>query len=556
GAMLGVPKVILVILTASVLSGSAIVALTGGAGPGEGSDYGLDTDGDGAYDWLVVRMAFAVDEPDYYNVQAILGTTTPFGRGCYAGPAILEARTTPPGVYNEPEPTLYPISWTYTREFLERGDHVIALAFRGTDLGIAGVDGPYVVEAQVSADMPYILADGARPGPIEPPPAGWTWRYTTAAYAVEAFETPRFAVQFTGATEDLGLDLDGDGLFDYLVVRAEVQVNAAGAYSFGGTLTTSSGDPWSVMWVTGTSGTVDLAEGVQTLAYRFDGGDVRASGHEGTFDFQISVYYGGDVWGNGTIREGEPYPPKQSDFDVYGDARCGTTSSYRPDQFEERVEPAKFTGVFRDRGEDRDGDGLFEALAVDAEVEVLEANPFEFSGQLMAQDGSVWIAADYQYTYLEAGVQTLTLRFSGPEIARSGVDGPYRVDMNLFVAARDPEASFVTGPYAHADFEADETGVLMHYIQNVTADASAISVVVVRGNDMLDVVIEDVLTVEAYDVEGRFVFQAQDKVYLPTGGSAQSFAFRWAPGPGTYLIHVILGPPDAPLQVVELVVEL
>ncbi len=554
--MLGVPKVILVILTASVLSGSAIVAITGGAGPGEGSDYGLDTDGDGAYDWLVVRMAFAVDEPDYYNVQAILGTTTPFGRGCSGVPVPIRELGTVPPTNDHPPEMFYTISWAYTREFLEPGEHVIALAFRGTDVGIAGVDGPYVVEAQVSTDMPYILGDGAMPGPYVPPPAGWTWRYTTAAYEVEAFETPRFAVQFTGATEDAGLDLDGDGLFDYLVVRAEAQVNAAGTYSFGGTLTTDFADPAGIKWVAGTSGTVDLAEGVQTLEYRFNGGDVRASGHEGTFDFHVNVYYGGYVWGNGTIREGEPYPPKQPEFDVYGDAQCGATSAYRPAQFEERVEPAKYTGVFRDRGEDRDGDGLFDVLAVDAEVEVLEANAFEFSGQLLAGDGSVWIAGDYQYTYLEAGVQTLTLRFSGPEIARSGVDGPYRVDMNLFVAARDPEATYVTGPYAHADFEADETGVLAHYIQNVTADASTISVVVVRGNDMLDVVIEDVLTVEAYDVEGRLVVQAQDKVYLPSGGSAQSFAFRWAPGPGTYLIHVILGPPDAPLQVVELVVEL
>jgi len=568
--MIGLSKTLIVAVTASLLSGGALVALTNGAGPGGGSDYGLDTDGDGAYDWLVVRMDLRVDETNYYNIWATLGTDTPVGGGCFgSGPVPLgppiETRC-PDGARclgnGDPEPELiYPISSASVREFLESGDHEVALAFRGTDIGLAGADGPYTVQAQVYADggWPEPYARGA-PEPW-PGPQGWSWTYTTQAYDAGSFEQPRFAIEFAGTHADEGLDLDGDGLFDYLVLRADAGVNLAGTYSFDGSLVLPyDGGEYRGYWVTSTYGTVDLGEGPQAIEFRFNGGDLWASGHSGAFDFQVNVYYGGYFggWANGTIREGEPYPPQMGgDFDVYGDNLCGRTAEYRHDGWEERVEPADFTGVFADRGEDYDGDGLFDVLAVDAEVEVREANWFDFSGSLMSEDGSLWIAADYQQAYLDVGVQTLTLRFVGGAIRASGVDGPYRVDMNLVVGMRDPTASYVTGAYSAADFdEDDQTRPRMHWIANLTADGSSIDVFVVRGDDLLTYVIEDVLTVHAIAADGTVAFEAADKVYLPGGGSTQSFTFAWNPDPGTYVIRAALGDPAMPTDVVEIVVTL
>ncbi|MGI0148979.1 MAG: hypothetical protein ACREDF_05550, partial [Thermoplasmata archaeon] len=396
-----------------------------------------DADGDGAFDWLVVRMDLSVDAPNWYSVGATLGTETPFGRGCdFGGVPMLGG----PGASRDgttgSEGYAYVISWASVRQFLETGDHEISLAFKGTDIGYAGVNGPYTVRAQVYVDGdqdPRIVGPGF--GAPSPGPSGWDWSYVTQSYDAKAFEQPRFAIRFTGESHDVGLDRDGDGLYDYLVVEAQADVALAGTYSISGTLTGQQGE-WTSAWVAGSSGTIDLVEGRQTIEYRFNGGDVWASGLDGTFGFMLNAYYGGGVvgigWSDGTgIREGEPYPQQPSDgFDLYGDVLCGRTSEYRHAEFEERVEPAKYTGVFRDYGEDLDADGLFEALVVEAQVDVSEANRFDFSGQLSSEDGSVWIAGAYDQLYLETGVHTLFLRFPGGDIRRSGVDGPYRADLN------------------------------------------------------------------------------------------------------------------------------
>ena len=562
--MIGLAKIVIVTVSlASLLSGGALVALTGAPGPGGGSDYGLDVDGDGAFDWLVVKMDLSVDAPNWYNVWATLGTDTPYGRGCgFGGVPML------PGPYAYPSDVgrggvmedwqAYPISWASVRQFFEAGDHEVSLAFKGTEIGYAGVDGPYTVQAQVSADGEWDgrIMDPSFGAPIPGPgPSGWDWTYVTRSYDADAFEEPRFAIRFTGTSRDSGLDLDGNGLYDYLVIAADADVALAGTYAIGGTLYLGP-DDWTMVWVAGTWGSVDLAEGRQTIEYRFNGADVWASMQSGAFRFVVDAYYGGGIWGgNGTgIREGEPYPGQPEGFDIYGDSVCGATSEYRHEQFEERVEPAKYTGVFRDYGEDYDGDSLFDALVVEAEVEVTEANTFDFSGQLMSEDRALWISGAYQQMYLDVGVHTLALRFPGPEIRRSGIDGPYRAVLNLVVAFRDPATSILTAAYRHTDFDGDDQTRGMHWIGNLTADGSAITVLVVRGLDMLDFVIEDVLSVEAYARTGEVVFQATDRVYLPSGGDTQSFTFAWSPSPGTYVVRATLGSPDRPNDVVEIVV--
>ncbi|MEK6851514.1 MAG: hypothetical protein AABY30_03135, partial [Candidatus Thermoplasmatota archaeon] len=196
-------------------------------------------------------------------------------------------------------------------------------------------------------------------------------------------------------------------------------------------------------------------------------------------------------------------------------------------------------------------DGLFDVLAVDAEIDVTEANTFDFSGQLMSGDGAPWIAADFQQAYLEVGVHTLTLRFSGPAIRASGIDGPYRVDMNLVVAFRDPQATYVTAAYAHTDFdEDDQTRPRTHWIANLTADGSSIDVLVVRGDDLLAYVIEDVLMVEAFGRDGTALFAAREKVSLPSGGSTQAFTFTWSPDPGTYVVRASLAGTGESVEIV------
>lgn len=542
---------------ASLLSGGALVALSAGPGPGGGSDHGLDANGNGRFDWLVVRMDLRVDTANWYNVWATLGTESPIEGACgsYGSPMPLGREAGVPNGLSMPQEYSYPISWASLRQFFEAGDHEVSLAFKGTDIGYAGVDGPYVVHAQVYADGEWDprVMEPALFAPV-PGPSGWDWTYVTRRYDADSFEEPRFAVRLTGEPGDSGLDLDADGLYDYLVVETKADVRLAGTYTISGTLTIREGE-WG-RWIASSWGSVNLTEGRQTVEYRFNGGDIWASGSSGSFDFTLDIGYGGNVWygggdPNGTLR-GEVYLPQPDGFDHYGDHICGATSEYRHEQFEERVEPAKYTGVFRDYGEDRDASGLFDALVVEAEVEVIEANLFDFSGQLMSEDGSAWISFAFEQRYLEEGVTALALRFAGADLRRSGVDGPYRVDLNLVVANRDPAATIYTAAYRHTEFEGEETRAQTHWIGELSADGSTISVTVIRGKDLLTYVVEDTLTVEAHDAQGQLTFRTRDKVYLPSGGSSQSFTFSWQPDPGTYLVRATLGPSDAPNDVVEI----
>ena len=556
--MIGLAKVVIVTVSlASLLSGGALVALTGGPGPGSGSDYGLDTDGDGAFDWLVVKMDLSVERPNWYNVWATLGTDKPFGGGCgFGGPVPLGGPYMGrDGLTILPEESAYPISWASVRQFFEAGDHQVSLAFKGTEISYAGVDGPYTVQAQAYADGEWDgrIMDPSFGAPM-PGPSRWDWTYVTGSYHADAFEQPRFAIQFTGTPDDAGLDLDADGLYDYLVISTEADVALGGMYSIGGSLYVGQ-DPRTTVWVAGTWGFVELREGRQTIEYRFNGADVWASGQAGSFHFTLDAYYGGGVWwGNGTgIREGEPYPGPTGDFDFYGDNACGTTSEYRHEQFEERVEPAKYTGVFRDYGEDYDGDGQFEALAVEAEVEVTEANVFDFSGQLASQDGFTWISGAYQQMYLDVGVHMLALRFPGPDIRRSGVDGPYRVDLNLVVAMRDPATTIYTAPYVYTDFAEGGNGTRGSiWIAEFSVDVQdggpdgyrplIVAVTVERGLDLLAVVMDGILRFEVFGADGTSIY-GEEAISLPSGGSTQSISWGTGLEPGTYTVRATLESP-------------
>ena len=113
----------------------------------------------------------------------------------------------------------------------------------------------------------------------------------------------------------------------------------------------------------------------------------------------------------------------------------------------------------------------------------------------------------------------------------------------------------MAGAYPPAAFdEDDQPRPHMRWIANLTADGSSIDVLVVRGDDLLTYVIEDILTVHAIAADGTVAFEARDKVYLPGSGSTQSFTFAWNPAPGTYVIRAALGDPAMPTGVLEIVV--
>src|SRR2546422_6261742 len=223
------------LVTMALLTGGAawgVHALIGTAGSA-GSDYGLDTNGNGTFEWLVVEAQVSLPSAGTWDVYADLSTDrAPATGACGIG--------VPPPVPLMQLSTVYrPIAWTNERYFFPPGSQTLRMSFVRTEIARAAIDGPYRVHARLSlGDVPYMGIRGPEPtrsdGFVE-------WNYTTRAYSVGDFEPPAPTALFTRANSDAAVDVDADGLADFLELTADVHVNAAGRYTLYGTLSEGSG---------------------------------------------------------------------------------------------------------------------------------------------------------------------------------------------------------------------------------------------------------------------------------------------------------------------------
>ena len=120
---------------------------------------------------------------------------------------------------------------------------------------------------------------------------------------------------------------------------------------------------------------------------------------------------------------------------------------------------ATLTGSFAEGGIDADRDGRFEALALQAGVDVRAAGNYLLASTLCDSQGRE-ISRVVEPLTLDAGAQTVTLSFPGRALAQAQVDGPYiirRVMLLDEAGAALPlqQATDVlkTRPYRYQDFE-------------------------------------------------------------------------------------------------------
>ena len=104
------------------------------------------------------------------------------------------------------------------------------------------------------------------------------------------------------------------------------------------------------------------------------------------------------------------------------DSAIDLTKYYSYDQFERPT--ARFNDVYSDRGLDTDGNGFYDYLAIDVGVNVSKAGYYQISGSLYNNSGR-YIDGVSNYTNLNAGNQTVQLRFSGARIWQSRTNGTF-----------------------------------------------------------------------------------------------------------------------------------
>jgi hypothetical protein len=118
----------------------------------------------------------------------------------------------------------------------------------------------------------------------------------------------------------------------------------------------------------------------------------------------------------------------------------------------------RIIGNYTDQALDMNGDGLFERLTVNVDVEVRTSASYNLNGRLLDPQGSLVAWESTSNLYLERGVHTLKLAFSSVPIRSNGVDGPYTLDALNFYDTRAPSISdtkyraYRTSPYRAASF--------------------------------------------------------------------------------------------------------
>ncbi|MGH7857928.1 MAG: choice-of-anchor X domain-containing protein [Candidatus Binatia bacterium] len=244
-------------------------------------------------------------------------------------------------------------------------------------------------------------------------------------YASAGFEASAPTSRVHGAA-DSGVDDDGDGLFDRLRITVDLDLGSAGRFDTQIALRAANGRTIVQNRL------ADLPAGVATAEVDFTAKQVLSLGADGPYSIEsvrLDERTGGERIFRDELRNaGQTGGYDRSDFD-------------RP--------PIGLTGSSSARGVDSDGDGLFDRLEVEVEVDLLRSGTYQVSARLVDSDGK-GVGVHELSASLGAGVRTLRFEFDGCEIGSNPGTGPYALRDFLIYSSQD--SLLRTASVANADF--------------------------------------------------------------------------------------------------------
>jgi len=364
------------------------------------SDYVPDVDADGLYNFLVVNVSINVSSAGFFRIEGRLTDA--------AGITFIDFQS------------------NYTN--LGVGAQIIQLRFFGFRIRSSMINGPYLVTLYLY-DVDWNSLD--------------TGTHTTKAYSWNQFET--VPAEFAPPYSDYGLDTNANGLFEYLVVNASVNVSEAGYYS----ITSSLYDASGFFWIGYDDNYTHLSTGYHVVKLFFMGFQIRSSAINGPYRVELYLSY---QYEESLI---------MIDNDTY------LTNSYLWEQFE--FPPAQFYPPYSDYGLDRDTppDGLFNVLVVNSSLNVSVNGSYLIWARLPYGEGA--ITETFKMVSLNQGIWTVPLWFSGVDIFNSGINGPYTVEMYLLYWAIDQWVmidydTYQTSPYLYTQFQSTTPQSIFGYI--------------------------------------------------------------------------------------------
>jgi hypothetical protein len=118
---------------------------------------------------------------------------------------------------------------------------------------------------------------------------------------------------------------------------------------------------------------------------------------------------------------------------------------------------AEFTGTFFDYGTDTNGDGLYDYLTIEVDVNVATTGNYVMLGDLYdVNENEIGVA--YNITSLTTGNKTIKLYFDGKTIRKNAINGPYYLKYVVFSDENCELLEYIvdaynTSAYNYLDFQ-------------------------------------------------------------------------------------------------------
>jgi hypothetical protein len=384
-------------------------------------DYGLDTDGDGYFDQLVIDLEVTAAQPGSYWLRGQLGPDHYVPRLMGMGGLIVVA---------------------ITQADLAAGANSVQLRFEGLRISAAKVDGPYLLK--------YLsITDVSDPEPnqfVTEALGQWNSIYTTAAYRAGQFQNQ--GALFSDRISEAVVDADGDGRFEALTLNIGLDIFKPGTYTVQGDLYNSEEQFVAQASWTGSGSTASLqfTELAGTTGpYVLKELELLNAAGEG-----IDYVY--DAYTTQQVMQAE------IKTHIMGQAELGEVGA-----------EATLPGPYSDAGRDTDGDGLFDQLVITATL-VIEpgegGQPYRLEGWLVDANGGLASWATSQPQVLGEGTHNLALAFDGRVINERGVDGRFKLvalkalQGSAYTVLDEIDVAYTTAIYDHNDFEEPVLGPL------------------------------------------------------------------------------------------------
>ena len=384
----------------------------------------IDANSNGKFDYLTIEVNVSVEQAGYYRLSGKLVTLPP--------------RHT---------------KWEHVTTYLKPGNHTLELRYDGMQIYNTHKNGPYQLRKLLLikiTDTGWVPLDIA-------------YRvHNTYNYSYTDFEVPYGG--FTGEFSENVLDVDKDGKYDWLVIRAGVNITRAGRYRIRGELYSIDNSQTvpklkHMLWAK-----VDywLNESNVSVELPFEGTRIRSTGINGPYLLhKIVLIRIPPSLSSIKAPVFDERNPLDREIDVL------TTSNYSYLDFDQPLAEFADPVVIDSQplmAPDADEDGLYDALNLSVRVIVNEPGVYRVIGLLTGKENTFVTKASIRKNLSSsAQAQNLDLVFDGIDIRTSEIDGPYHL---AYVELRHYEG--INPSSESYEYHVDSTGKfkLIHWLFN------------------------------------------------------------------------------------------